>query len=361
MTGNFPASHNELTIEWLSDALRVSGVLSAAQAVSGFTVLPIGSGFGQTGESVRLRLQYNAGGSELQAPPTIFAKFATPDPVRRQASQRLGLYTREVDFYTRLAPQANVRAPRCYFAAASPAGDLATLLLEDFPDHRPGDDIEGLKPTEAGLAVDLLAELHAPFWGRGASLGVPPLNMGSADRFNLAWEEVERSFGDEMPDAVRRVRRPYINAIAPLHEWLLSEPSTLGHGDLKLDNILFGDSGADPIVAVDWQAVRPQRGMRDFGYLVSHSMRVDDRRTHEKALLQRYLDRLSDHGIAYEAAMAEDDYRKSMLFDFCTVLYIVGVNLNSNERAVRRKRALMERAIAALLDWDAFDLLDQFR
>jgi len=30
-----------------------------------------------------------------------------------------------------------------------------------------------------------------------------------------------------------------------------------------------------------------------------------------------------------------------MLFDFCTVLYIVGININTHERALRRKHALM--------------------
>jgi hypothetical protein len=78
-------------------------------------------------------------------------------------------------------------------------------------------------------------------------------------------------------------------------------------------------------------------------------------------LLARYRERLGGYGIAYPADAAEDDYRVSMLFDFCTVLYIVGVNLNTNERAVRRKRALMERAVTALLDWGAFALLERFR
>lgn len=354
----FPASLEQLDCVWLTQALHACGRLAAEGRVTRFDVAPIGSGFGQTGESVRLLLHYEL--ASASGPASAFIKFATADLVRREASRRLRLYRREVDFYTRLAPQASVRVPACYFAEASPEGDLATVLLEDFPDHRPGDDLIGLQPPEARLAVALLADLHGPFWGRAGTLGLEPLLMGTRDRFALAWDEVERSFGDQMPPAVRAVRERYLDAIAPLHDWLVSDDATLGHGDLKLDNILFGPAISDPIVAVDWQAVRPQRGMRDVAYLISHSMNVADRRAHERDLLARYVAALAAYGVDYPTAAIEEDYRLSMLFDFCTVLYIVGINLNTNDRAIRRKRALMERSITALLDWDAFALLTRF-
>lgn len=358
MMQRFPASLGEVDERWLTAALHGAGLLAREHTVTQFEVVPIGSGFGQTGDSVRLRLRYSG---PTSAPATVFAKFATQDPVRRGASQSLDLYRREVDFYRIFAKQAQVRVPACYFAAASSEGDFATLLLEDFPHHRPGDDIVGLKPDEAEDAVDLLAALHGPFWGRGNELGVPPLTMGTRERFVGAWHQMEGNFGDQLPDEVRTVREVFLDAIAPLHDWLVSGPTTLGHGDLKLDNLLFGPPGKDRIVAVDWQAIRPQRGMRDIAYLLSHSMDVAHRREYEHALLARYAGRLAGFGIDYPAERAIEDYRLSMLFDFCTVLYIVGVNLNTNERALRRKRALMERAVTALLDWDAFSLLDRFR
>jgi len=111
---------------------------------------------------------------------------------------------------------------------------------------------------------------------------------------------------------------------------------------------------------VDWQAVRPSKGIRDFAYLVSHSMDVEQRRSSEIDLLRRYVERVGSFGIKYSFEEAREDYRKAMLFDFCTVLYIVGINLNTNERALRRKHALMKRSVTAMLDWDVLDLLPAF-
>ena len=360
MGTRFPVSVDAVSAGWLTDVLRAKQLLADGQEVVSFESRPVGVGFGQTGESSRLTLHYNQPGALEKAPKTLFAKFATSDAVRRNASKGIGLYQREVNFYNRFKNNLNVRAPTCYFAETTDAGEHFALLLEDFPNHRPGDDTIGLKVEEAELAVDLMTQLHGPYWGKMAEVDLPPLLMPPREKFVPAWDEMESRFGDLVPEPLRKVREAYLDAIAPLQSWLVSQPSTLGHGDLKLDNLLFGQTGSDPIVAVDWQAMRPSRGLRDFAYLVSHCMNVEDRRANERALLQRYIERIKSFGIDYSIADAHDDYRKAMLFDFCTVLYIVGININTHERALKRKSALMKRSVTAMLDWDVFDLLPSF-
>ena len=59
----------------------------------------------------------------------------------------------------------------------------------------------------------------------------------------------------------------------------------------------------------------------------------------------------------YPDTALTEDYRRAILYDFCTALYIAGVNPNDNARANRRKAALLERVSAALIDWACFDLL----
>ena len=360
MANSFPVSLDMIDSAWLTTTLRAAQLLSGSQSVEGFEVQPIGVGFGQTGESARLRLRYGNPQPSQAAPASVFVKVATSDSVRRNASRAMGLYQREINFYNVLAKAANARAPKCYFAEATADGEFFALVLEDFPNHRPGDETIGLKVGEAGLAVDLMAQLHGPYWGRMDQVDLAPLTMPGRDRYVIAWNEMEKQFGEHVPVRLRRKRETYLDAIVPLQKWLVSQPSTLGHGDLRLDNLLFGDDGVDPIVAVDWQAVRPSKGLRDFAYLVSHSMDVEERRASEMDLLVRYVERIGSFGIKYSLEEASADYRKAMLFDFCTVLYIVGINLNTNERALRRKHALMKRSVTAMLDWDVLDLLPAF-
>jgi aminoglycoside phosphotransferase (APT) family kinase protein len=360
MTNPFPVSLDTVDPAWLTRVLRTQRLLSDDDAVAGFECKPIGLGFGQTGESARLTLRFAPSRAPAGAPTSLFAKFATSDPTRRKASKAIGLYQREVNFYKVLAKTVNVRAPACYFAETTADGEFFALILEDFPHHRPGDETVGLKVEEARLAIDLMAQLHGPYWGKMAQVDLSPLVMPPRDRYVTAWSEMEARFGEHVPDRFREAREAYLDAIVPLQKWLVSQPSTLGHGDLRLDNLLFGRDDQDPIVAVDWQAVRPSKGLRDFAYLISHSMNVEDRRANELELLRRYVESIGSFGIGYSLEDAREDYRKAMLFDFCTVLYIVGININTHERALRRKHALMKRAVTAMLDWDVLDLLPAF-
>lgn len=353
----FPHSLDQLDAEWLDAALHGGGALPPEARLTGFSVRGVGSGFGQTGDSVRLSLEYDRDAAGL--PASAFIKFSTANAARRAASRSLDLYGREVRFYADLRDQAQVRAPRCYFAGLTPDREIATLLLEDFPDHRPGDDVAGVTRTEAEAIISAVAGLHAHFWGRAADAGLTPLHMGGPERYAPAWDVTVAQFGQVMHPEVLRQKARFIAAIEGLHRWLLAGDATIGHGDLKLDNILFGPQPEreDAVVLVDWQAVRPQKGVRDVAYLICHSMPVSGRREHDRALLDHYRRRLAAQGVDYPESRLIEDFRRAVLYDFCTALYIAGVNPNANERANRRKTCLLERVSAALVDWSCFDLL----
>jgi hypothetical protein len=184
--------------------------------VDGFETQPIGLGFGQTGESARLTLRYAQSQTSGAAPASVFVKFATSDPVRRKASMAIGLYQREINFYNVLAKAANVRAPACYFAETTDEGEFFALVLEDFPHHRPGDETLGLKVEEARLAIDLMTQLHGPYWGKMSKVDLAPLTMPARDRNVIAWNEMEARFGEHVPDRFRKAREAYLDAIVPL-------------------------------------------------------------------------------------------------------------------------------------------------
>ncbi|GGC65550.1 phosphotransferase [Chelatococcus reniformis] len=358
---SFPLSAAEITPSWLTEILRANGTLARSDAVERFEVRPIGLGFGQTGESSRLALHYAAPLRAANAPASVFVKFPTNDAARRKAAASIGLYEREINCYKNLLSRIAVKAPACHFGEIAPGGELFALVLEDFPTYRAGDETVGLTVEEACLAIDLMTQVHGPYWGRMQEVDLPPLGLPGRDRYGAAWDLMDEHFGDVVPKEFALIREDYLAALETLKRWLYAEPCTLGHGDLRLDNLLFDLGGRDPIVAVDWQAARPSKGIRDFEYLVSHSMEIEDRRAHERALLARYVENINAFGLDYSLRQAEEDYRRAMLFDFCTVLHIVGIHFNTHERAIRRKRGLLRRATTAMLDWGALDLLPEFK
>ena len=61
------------------------------------------------------------------------------------------------------------------------------------------------------------------------------------------------------------------------------------HGDYRLDNMLFGQSGADrPLTVVDWQTVTWGPAFTDVAYFLGCALPVEARRDHYDALLRAY-------------------------------------------------------------------------
>ena len=86
----------DLTPEWLTAAI-------GAGTITEFTVERIGTG--QMSECYRIELTYAAG---EDGPATVILKVAATDPVSRQTGLALGLYEREVRFYSEVAPRLGV-------------------------------------------------------------------------------------------------------------------------------------------------------------------------------------------------------------------------------------------------------------
>ena len=357
-SGPFPVSAAQLTPDWLTEVLRRDGALDARSWVTDLALHELSGGFGQTSDTIRVRLELG-GRPPADAPRSLVAKFATADATRRAASVSARLYANEIGFYRDVSPRVRTAVPHCYFADADDRGEFFALLVEDFAHHRAGDETVGASLAEAHRAVAQLASLHGPYWGHAADSGCRPWTMLPLDRVVAAWPVMVETFGDHLPAPVLAMREDFLAAIAALHEWMLQEPTTLVHGDFRLDNLLFDTDPAreGQIVVLDWQAVHTGKGMRDFAYLVAHSMSTPDRRRGEKDLLRAYLDQLAEYGVDYPFDMAWRDYRTSMLYLFSIVLWITGVNVNAHERALRRKRAMVQRASTALIDVDALDLL----
>ena len=320
----------------------------------------MGAGLGQTGEVARLVPRYvDTEGTASRGPVSIVAKVATSNEARRKASMRVALYEREVNFYKHVADKVSLKSPRSYFADVDPDGEFFMLLLEDFPHHRAGDQIEGTSRDEAVLGIEQLAKLHAPFWNKPLPVQmVERRQPRPVDRYRVAWEIMERSFGDCMSAKFRAMRDAWLASVDALAAWSIAAPRTVRHGDFKADNLLFAPcSEADAIVALDWQSVSLSKAVTDVAYFITHNMGVEKRKAHEQELLRLYAERIGEYGVDYPWAVLIDEYRTALLSNLSYIVHICGVNVNSNPKAIIRKQRLVERISSSIEDWNLVELL----
>lgn len=106
-------------------------------------------------------------------PASVVLKVAASDPTSRQTGHALGLYEREVRFYSDLAPGLDGPIARCFHASYDPQTGVFALLLDDAAPAEVGDEIRGASVADATRALTYLGRLHGPLVGSSA-LGAAP-------------------------------------------------------------------------------------------------------------------------------------------------------------------------------------------
>jgi hypothetical protein len=281
-------SPGEVTSEWIARVLSVPG-----GGVEVLTTEPVGTG--QMSQSHRVRLVYPD--DACDGPASVIVKLASPDPTSRATGQGLGAYLREVEFYRRLARRIGGPTVRCYGAAIDEEGWF-TLVLEDVHDASQGDQIAGCGLEQARAAMHSLAQLQAPVYGDAVLGAADWLNVASPLRQALVTQLLsgfeERYDGLIAPEHVELCRR----FVASIDGWAADARPPLGlvHGDFRLDNLLFADDPAQPPRVVDWQTVSWGPMLLDAAYFIGGSLTVEDRRAHERELLQTYHEEMLQRG-----------------------------------------------------------------
>lgn len=283
-----------ITSEWLS------GVLGGDVELLGSSRI----GDGLVGMNLRLELRSPAG-----LPDRLIAKLPSPDDTSRATGIALRNYEREVKFYRSIAPTVDIRVPRCHHAEWDSDTHDFVLLLEDLAPARQGDQVAGCSLEHARTAVLELARLHGPRWGDHALDEVEFLQRRSAEEA----QQLQMVYGMFVPgflatysryldrDAIELVER-----FAPrVAEWVAGRdlPATVTHGDYRLDNLMFAtDEGGSPVAAVDWQTPGHGPASSDVSYFMGASPLVDDRRSHEQALVEEYVEALGQYGVTVDSA-----------------------------------------------------------
>ena len=74
-------------------------------------------------------------------------------------------------------------------------------------------------------------------------------------------------------------------------------PSTVIHGDLRSENMLFPQTHMKEFMVYDFQCIKEASGMLDVAYHIGSSMSVKDRRLHERDLLIHYYNVMRQRGV----------------------------------------------------------------
>jgi len=352
-----PGAPTEVGPGWVDTALRRHGRVECSR-VARLSVEPICKGLGALSQVARLHLTYED--EDRPGPAKVVLKLVSTYPEVLRGAANLRMYEREVAFYRFVAPQGGVPAPVCYWAAFDPSTGRFGILIEDLGSLASEDELTGISSGRLSMCTAALADVHAHWWASPVLETyewLPRLGEGPVDEsYGRLWPLFFERFGPTLPSGSSRfdVAAPALNQVFDV--WAC-EPSTLVHGDFKVDNLFFGEV-PERVVVIDWQLAFRGPGVFDLAYLLTRSTAVELRRAREWEELRSWHDRVrSQVTTTYSFEDTVADYRRSALVG---VLYcVVGAQAidPDNTRGERLFTKIVQRAFCAAIDLGLQDLL----
>jgi aminoglycoside phosphotransferase (APT) family kinase protein len=335
---------DQLTSAWLSQALGYT--------VHSCSVETLGEGGGLLGMVTRVTLESDGG------PRTIIAKFPTQAPENRVVAETYDMYGREYRFYTQIAPTVPIRAPTCYHAQFNADNSDFVLLLEDLQGYTLGDQVTGCTAAEAHQVIETIAALHRNTWQPDHLTEIRQHDMpyqreGMKAGFQHGWPVVQEKFcellDETLIDALNRIPDNVDKLLDRLHEG----PLVIAHGDVRLDNIFFSDTG---IALVDYQAVCKAAPEHDLAYFITQSL-ADHLRQSEDWIAV-YHKHLTAEGIDYDLDLCRQRYAIAALYFICYAVIIAGTLDTANERGRTLAETLLGNSLRSITELNALELIE---
>ncbi len=337
----------------------LGGRFGLPRTVEGIDPAVLSRVMGTTVRSIRV-LSRDAGTSSRgrlvltgkNVPDSVFVKVAAQSAATRLMGELGRLGQTEVRFYRELAPQV-FGVPYCHGAAFDAWTGRYLLVLEDLPAESCEfpDTLHPLSADQASLIIELLAELHATFWGRlprGGSgpmgwLYTPSGDVTSLLTGSLMHTSIKRlAERTTIPVANGRFIADNYRAVATLID---SPPHTVMHGDAHPGNMYFQGGKAG---LLDWQAVRRGHPSRELAYTLITSLTPEDRQANQRELLDDYRRALMAAG---GPELDRDDlwlrFRQGALYAYVAPLITAGMGGMQVENIAMEG---LRRGVAALDD-----------
>lgn len=297
-----PPSPDAFTVQWLTAAL--------CRDVPGARVVDFEVSGGSDGTSSRraLKIHYDAAGQEAGLPVHLFTKSAAS--LQSRLMLVLGQVTEsETIFYRDVRPQLDrLRSPRAFHAASDERRARSIVLMEDlaaegwaFPDPMQ----ETISRRDAEDMIDQMAYYHAAFW-QDPQLSTGPISRLPTthvfqQRLNDVGLERRARVGiergrEQMPARLYARKDELLPAVMRSLELNSRGALTVLHQDVHQGNWLRDPDGRMGLY--DWQAVAKGEWALDVSYAMSVNLTIEDRRAWERELIERYLERLGEEGVA---------------------------------------------------------------
>jgi hypothetical protein len=354
-----PGTIDDIDAAWLEDILASAGF--GRVWLHDITIEPLAVGIGLLGAVARVHLAHD----DEDAPRSVIVKLPSNDMRARSIADQFGYYRREAGTYRDLLqdlPRDEVRTPLCYAVVEGPVGPV--LVLEDLP-HTCGDQVAGATREQSLAAAELLANIHARFWDSDA-LPAQAWLPGPSDEviagygrlFELTWPMFVNSFGAHIPREHLGAAERAITHFAAVTERFAQAPQTLIHGDFRLDNLMFSTQEMalddEPVAHVlDWQLAARGRGPYDLAFFVAGSVTANQRRVHERAIVERYHGYLQLGGVTeYSLEDCWRDYHWGHVLNLPNPITAAVAVPPGNERGRQLLASNAERALAAIADYD---------
>ena len=354
-----PKFPEEMTAEWLTEALRENGHLPTTASVASLVAAEIGVGRGYVGLTFRLTPTYS--GDAGSAPPSLVVKLPTFVDLQPELQMLLDLlYSTEISWYKDLRDDTPARVPIAYWSGVDAAAHRYCLVLEDMGSLRMTDQISSCSIEEARMIVAKLGVIHAAWWNNPKLMQTPwlmgpemqgaLLSMFVVQGWAPFWEMMG---GKAAPAEFETIGAAIGGQLPALLVKGAASGSTLLHGDFRLENFMFGEVGADDeLVVLDWQLAGRGSGPRDLAYFVAQNLPIEMRRAHEQELIGIYHDAITKGGVSgYSREQLYEEYRigllAAMMVPINGVRQLVDLQTQENASLDPDQRALFERAMAS--------------
>ncbi len=208
-------------------------------------------------------------------------KFPATNEANLGVASAFDLYRREVLYLRDIAPSSHAWTPAIYYADIADDGVEFALLMEDLTQYRLGDQIVGCDLVDAEKTIDWMARQHASFWGAvddptydflpyvAPSFSSETMTQGC----EMGWDPMVEGFPEVIPAYISDLKDTYLAALPALLDWMSTHPLTVIHGDVRMDNLFYGDGDdQEPMVAVDWQGALRGRATQDLAYFMTGSV-----------------------------------------------------------------------------------------